>query len=732
MTTTDGRPVILVSAYQDGIKCEITSYLGGKLFQQYRDAVVAAGATWKPSAKANILDFDRLPTLKQHLDKAGFAVAIDDGLRDSLTAAALEAAQRAEEGRGMVAEVEGRLADQGLQLYPYQRDGVRWLAPRQRAGLFDEMGLGKTVQALCAMEEGARALVVAPAAVALNWVAECKVWRPDLRPSFFTGRANWRWPLEGELLVTTYGSLPTEDAELVLAPAGVYLISDESHLLKGGPGRKRKHLGNVVCECKTPGEEDTCVKGEYWWKGGVQRVRRFRIIRDMVQAGGGRVWLLSGTPLVNRPPELWNVLEAAKLAKDAFGSRSAFVEMFHGDQKRFGMEWGSGVADEAPLALQKVALRRNRIGVLPDLPRKRREVDTVQVSDDDAIRACDELVALLAEHGETVDALADMGRLANEVRAVVFELLSKVRAALAAAKIPAMLDYAKAYEDEELPVVVFCAHLQPLRTLAARDGWGLIDGSVSAERRAEYVADFQAGKLRGIACSFKAGGVGITLTQAHHVMCVDLPWTPADLTQAEDRCCRIGQDADSVHVRVLAADHPVDERVAELMTQKAALIEATVEASAVEYVEVDDRLQAEADSLAEMAEQTSDMAAKIKAEQERKREEERQAARLRGGWARGEFTPNQVPPNGKFRAPSDPKECHAARAMIQLAADDSDWASSENGIGFSKQDTEFGHSLADTLKRYGRLSDRQWPHAVRLAHKYRRQVGEAPQQEVAR
>lgn len=555
-------PIILATHHADGALIQPQSYIGQR-FGAYREAVVRAGATYVPALRANVIALDRLAALQQSLAEQGFSLAVDDALREGLAEIARDAAATQDEGRARLQEAEEMLARDGKALFPFQRDGVRWIAPRRRALLSDEPGLGKTIQALMAVKSSDPVLVIAPLAVSRSWISEARRWRPDLRPGVIDGKAAWRWPAGGEILVASYGTIPAMGQEMIAPPAGTVLIADEAHLLKGGPGRKQ-------------------AGGKF--KGGVDRVRRWQVIRDAVLDAQGRVWLLTGTPLLNRPPELWRVLEAARLGREAFGSYPRFVSLVGGYKGRWGMEFTGQISAEVPLALQKVALRRNREEVLPDLPRKVRQVREVEIADPEAIRLCDELVAAMAGAGRTVDDLADQAGLANEVRAVIFTLLSKTRAALAVAKIPAMLERVEAYEEEDAPVVVFSAHLEPLRACAAREGWGLIDGSVSAEDRAATVARFQAGELRGIACSFAAGGVGITLTRAHHVLCVDLPWTPALLQQAEDRCCRIGQEADSVHVEILAADHPVDARVAELLVEKTRLIEQAVEASATREV----------------------------------------------------------------------------------------------------------------------------------------------------
>lgn len=704
----DHKPIILATPHADGVRLDPQEYLGPR-FGSYREAISGVGATYAPGLKANLLVIERLPALRAALATAGFELAVDDRLREALKEAASEAAIRAEAGEQRLAEAESRLGA-GVSLFPYQRDGVRWLAPRNEALLGDEMGLGKTIQALMALPAKARVLVVAPNAVAVNWVNECLRWRSDLAPSRIASRATWRWPAPGEMLVATYGSLPAEDQELSPPPADLYVIADEAHMLKGSPGRRQAGGG---------------------FKGGTQRVRRWQVVRDAAHSAGGTVWLLTGTPLLNRPQELWRVVEAAGAgaAKRAFGSWPKFCEMMRVRRGRFGTDWSQAEASpEVATALQTIMLRRERSAVLPDLPRKMRQIETTPIADERAIAACDELVAVLEEAGKGPEDLLQMGKLPTKVREVVFQMLSKVRAALALAKTPRALELAAEYEEAELPVVFFSAHVAPLKALAARKGWGLIDGSVSTDERARVVQGFQDGTLRGIACSFAAGGVGITLTRAHHVVCVDQPWTPALLQQAEDRCARIGQEADSVHVRILAADHAVDARVAELLIEKTRLIEATVEAASVEEVKPDAELANRAKGLADLAESTVEVARRVLAEKQKR---EADLDKIRAGEAdrrQGIFAVGAVPDNGTKRGPRDYVEAHAAGALVKLARLDPDHAAQRNDVGFSAFDGEFGHSLAEQLVKWGRLSDKQWSAACNMARRYRRQVGE-PQPE---
>jgi len=163
-----------------------------------------------------------------------------------------------------------------------------------------------------------------------------------------------------------------------------------------------------------------------------------------------------------------------------------------------------------------------------------------------------------------------------------FEKLSAARAALATAKIPAALEWIKQYqENSEKPLVVFSAHRAPVETISELDGFESILGGTPTERRNELVDDFQAGRLKGLAITIKAGGEGLTLTAADHALFVDLEWNPAKNRQAEDRIHRIGQQ-DSASIVVLEANHEIDRRLCVLLQYKQDLFDKVIGGAAVE------------------------------------------------------------------------------------------------------------------------------------------------------
>lgn len=309
-----------------------------------------------------------------------------------------------------------------------------------------------------------------------------------------------------------------------------------------------------------------------------QRSRKFRALSAAVLKGHGRVFALTGTPMIGRPAELWNVLRAARLELEAFDSWPRFVELFGGDKGRYGYEWADEPDPEVPDRLRRVMLRRLRREVLPDLPEKSYREILVEELDADTRNICDDTVRILAEAGVELTESTTEADLRNNPLA--FGVISAARTALAAAKIPYLLSLVAQYEENEEPLVVFSDHRAPIDVLAKRPGWAAITGDVNdLEERADIAARFRDGIYKGIALTVGAGGTGLTLCggvqQAAQLVFVSRPWDPSTSDQCEDRLVRIGQTR-GVLVTDLVADHKLDRRLWEIVRGKRRLIEATL------------------------------------------------------------------------------------------------------------------------------------------------------------
>lgn len=542
-------------------------FLGSTGFAEYLQAI--AGARFEPKRKIHVANLDKIPGILRRLRDSGFDAEVEDGLLQKLEAQEAQAWLDLQAARDRLEQMEASFRKKGKSLYPFQRVGVEWLITRKAALLGDEMGTGKTIQTICALPANAPVIVVCPSVVKGVWVRELAAWRSGMHVRVLEGRGSFQAPTAGQVVVTNYDILPPAHLEkcppqglddrgkpircpgcapdLGLAP-GTVLVVDEAHAVKNAKTKRGMAVRRIASDCL---------------------------------ASGGRSWFLTATPMLNRPEELWTVLDTCDLAREAFGTWSEFVRLFNGKPKTFekmrggkreterrGYAWGTPEI-EASERLQRVLLRRMRQDVLRDMPEKTYQQIDVTI-DRKALQECDRVVKAVGGVNAMVELLGK--------DKIPFELISKVRATLARAKIPAMLEIVESYEAQGEPLIVFSAHREPVDLFLERPGWAVITGDTDSAARTRIEEQFQASKLKGIASTIQAGGVGITLTRAAFVLFVDQDWTPALNSQAEDRAYRIGQNR-NVQIMSLVASHVLDERLDAILHVKQTLISGSVDAA---------------------------------------------------------------------------------------------------------------------------------------------------------
>lgn len=437
-------------------------------------------------------------------------------------------------------------ADSGL--YPFQVHGVDWLSKGSHRLLGDDMGLGKTIQTIMALPKGAAALAVVPATVKYNWKKEIEKWRPDLEVGIIPNKNGFRLPRAGEIVIANYENLPD-----YLEPHKISPSSKSWEVTVTWPNSEMANHAKTV----------TLIVDE------AQRVKNYKSNRSKRIKGLSmsvkNVWALTGTPLDNRPEDLFGILESLQMQMKVFGGWTKFVKYMNGNKNRWGgYEWGNP-SPIVPELLRRVMLRRKREDVLPDLPNK--TISYLKV----------DLPKHLKKYMD--DLWARYEGAIKEKNLPPFEEFAKIRADLASSRIDSLIELVEEHEEDNVPLVVFSAHLDPLNKLAERDGWKKITGDVSAIERQRIVDEFQAGKLKGVAVSIKAGGVGLTLTRAWKAIFVDLDWVPGANQQAEDRICRIGQESDKIEIVRMVSDHILDIHVLDLIAWKMSIIEQSVDAS---------------------------------------------------------------------------------------------------------------------------------------------------------
>ena len=630
-------------------------FLGSEVFGAYRDACVAAGATFDDEGKRYLCPVAQLPRLIENLERAECRPIVAPDIAADLAAHAEQLRADMASASAHVVTIEAKLAERGLSLFQHQREGIAWLAPRRRAGLWDSPGLGKSCQSLLAAPQGAPTIIVCPASIKLNWRNEINMWRPDARVRILSGRHKWEWPMAGEICIANYEVLPRLDRvgrkkaipEHYGEPQpGTIVVADEIHFAKSSKSLRGQAL---------------------------------RAVMHAALGANGRAWGLSGTPLTNRPQELWNILRCLQLAEEAFGTWKEFRVLLGGYQGRWGTKWDGEIDRSVPERLQRVSLYRRRDDVLDLPPKMRVAVQVPGKFPPDVRKLLDEVLDTLQEQGIDLDQAAELIDL-TKVSGAAFEQLARARAALATAKIPSMMELVEECEAAEEPLIVFSAHRAPIDVLGQRRGWAIITGAQTVEERQAAVEAFQRGDLRGIGCTIKAGGTGITLTRAAMEVFVDLAWTPADNVQAEDRACRINQKR-AVLIRRLVADHELDRRIEKILRAKQEIIDATVEPSAVRQVQQN---------------HTADL--------------EAHAARLER--AVGSTRPTTPKPS----EPSDAQRHWVRAAVLEL----------DRAQRFTPSDGPIAPALVRAAHANEELSPSLWKVALKILPKYADHIGEIP------
>lgn len=440
-------------------------------------------------------------------------------------------------------------------LRDYQLEGFRWLAFLHDAGLggilADDMGLGKTLQTLALIAHARRRgtgafLVVAPTSVVPGWVREAAQHTPDLVVRAVTAGQRRRGESLAELaagadvVVTSYTLLRLEAEEYVAMPWGG-LVLDEAQQVKN-------HQGKTY-----------------------QAVRRldasFRVA-------------LTGTPFENRLMELWSLLSI--VAPGLYPWPRKFAELVATPVEKQG--------DERALArfrarIRPFLLRRTKERVAADLPPKQEQVLDVALGQHHR-RIYD--THLQRERQHILGLIGDFD--ANRV--AIFRSLTKLRQlsldaalvdpehdALGSAKIDVLVEHLQELAAEGHRALVFSQFTSFLARVRRRlDAEGIahayLDGST--RDRDAAIAEFRDGDAPAFLISLKAGGVGLTLTEASYVFVLDPWWNPAAEAQAVDRAHRIGQHQPVMVYRLVSTD-TVEEKVMELKARKAALFAQVVD-----------------------------------------------------------------------------------------------------------------------------------------------------------
>ncbi len=403
-----------------------------------------------------------------------------------------------------------------MKLYKHQKQALAWLEPKPKAILALDMGLGKTC--ISSLNLTVPTLVVCPASLKLNWQKELAMWRPELSVQVVQSPKDQL--VGAHVTIVNYDIL----AKLEL-PDYQTLIVDEAHYIKN------------------------------------YKAKRTKLMMDLIKVTPN-VRLLTGTPIVNRPIELWTQLYsigATKLGYFEFGMRFCAGWKTPWDTYDFT---GSSRQAELVKLLDPVMLRMTKEECI-DLPAKTYRIISLDLPVDKR------------------ESKFDLSQI-DTPGPIAFEAISDIRRLNAERKLDSSITYIKDCLEQANKVVVFAHHthiIDAIMQSLSDYGPVMVTGSVKNEDRQKAVESFQTSpKCRVFIGNIKAAGVGLTLTAASHVVFVEAPWSPSDLQQAADRCHRIGQNV-NVTVDLLTIKASIDELILHKILTKMDIIDAIIKES---------------------------------------------------------------------------------------------------------------------------------------------------------
>lgn len=470
----------------------------------------------------------------------------------------------------------------GLDYLPYQRAGISFSLEAYRAGkigvlIADEMGLGKTIQAIGIINADKRirrVLVICPNTLKLNWGREIKKWNTT---GLTVGIAHSKCIPSTDVVVINYDICYKWREKL----QGFYwdmVIADECHKLKNPKSQRARAIFGYK---PTKKEQDA---GEPMSSG----------IPTKRKAG------LSGTPIVNRPAELFPIINW--LDPEAWPSFWKYAHRYCGAKSNgWGYDFsGASNLDELQRKLRStIMVRRLKKDVLKELPAKRRQIielpaDGLEglVTEQNAIaeRFEDQLTTLkarveLSKASEDPNDYAAAVAALKEGAKASFEAGAKAAHDVALAKVPLVTAHIQeALEDNDSKIILFAHHLDVIAAyMAALKEYNpvKVTGEITVEQRQKAVDAFQTDPdCRLFIGGIQAANAGITLTASSHEVFAELDWVPGIMSQCEDRAHRIGQ-TDSVLVQHLVLEGSIDARKAETLVKKQAVIDSALDRETV-------------------------------------------------------------------------------------------------------------------------------------------------------
>ena len=436
-----------------------------------------------------------------------------------------------------------KLDKRGWKAFKHQEDGIKFLLKNKKCILADDMGLGKTYQSIvAALESGAeRVLIICPSSLKINWMREIENFCSKDDVSIITGNY-WnpkRFTIVNYDILKNFHTVEErnkkyEDWELMRDIVNFkpdLLILDEAHYIKN------------------------------------HKSKRGAILKDLSKNFGcDNVWLLTGTPIANRPMDYYNLLSIidSPITNNWVHYAKTYCDgmRFRKGGKYVWVTKGASNLDELASKTKRTILRRKKEDVL-DLPEKL--ITPVYLE-------LENVVGYKSVWEDYLEKRRIDGKKGNPAKDLVEMTL--LRTFVAMETVPYSIEKAEEALELNKKVIIFCNFNDEMDAFIRHFGnkCVCVRGGMTDKQKQLSVDRFQEDdSCKVFVGQIKAAGVGLTLTKAEIVIMNSLDWVPGNHEQAEDRAYRIGQK-ETVNIYYMLMDDTIDTLVWDILNEKKKII----------------------------------------------------------------------------------------------------------------------------------------------------------------
>lgn len=445
--------------------------------------------------------------------------------------------------------------DNGMEYYPYQKAGVFYAKDRPVTFMFDDMGLGKgpmSIGVINTILNAKRVLIICPNSMKHKWKREWEKW--TIHKHLSIGISSGVELNLTDVMIMNYEIFSRNIAN----NSGKYNAT--ANALKHLRSKKLPKFDCIII--------DEAHRLKNWNANTTKNIFKLKPFTN-------KLLLLTGSPVLNKPDDIWMMLRFADIHKTFATDKTDFLMKYCGySYDKYGrlvIDY-SKIDPEKLKELQirlrtKLMIRRTKTQVLTELPLKTRSIVPITVDSKyfEEFRSLEHLSSNLVEINETLTTPS----IVTGLKPSQIEELTRLRFISGIAKVPETIDYVKDILTTGEKVLLFCHHHDVMdRYIKAFPSCVAISGRTSLEDREKNIHKFQTNNLCNVAVlQMDSAGVGLDLTAGNHVVFAEFHWVPKIMEQCEDRALRIGQTK-PVTVHIMVANGTIDAVMGELVVNK--------------------------------------------------------------------------------------------------------------------------------------------------------------------